>query len=53
MKQRMVHEPFGQKDMAHRRKRAVAMAVILVGLVVVFFVTTLVRLGGDVSLRGL
>lgn len=46
-------EPFSPQDMAHRRKRAVATALILVVLVILFFVTTIVRLGGDVSLRGL
>ncbi|MBC8037565.1 MAG: hypothetical protein H7X89_10160 [Rhizobiales bacterium] len=45
-------EPFSPQDMKHRRARAVAMALILVGLVVLFFVTTIVRLGGGVSLRG-
>ena len=49
----VAHEPFGPQDMANRRKRAIAMALILVGLVILFFVTTIVRLGGDVALRGL
>jgi hypothetical protein len=43
--------PFGPEDMARRRKRAIAMALVLVALVVMFFVTTLVRLGGSVAER--
>ena len=43
--------PFGPEDMARRRKRAIALALILAGLVVLFFVTTIVRLGGDVAMR--
>ncbi len=34
-----------------RRRRSVALAVVLVGLVVLFFVTTIVRLGGNVLER--
>ncbi len=49
----MAQDPFSPQDMVHRRRRAVALAFILVALVVLFFVTTIVRLGGDVSLRGL
>jgi len=49
----VVQDPFSPQDMVHRRRRAVALAFILVALVVLFFVTTIVRLGGDVSLRGL
>ena len=45
--------PFGPEDMARRRKRAIALALVLVGLVVLFFVTTIVRLGGNVGLRSL
>ena len=47
----VAQEPFSPQDMANRRRRAVALAFILVALVVLFFVTTIVRLGGDVSLR--
>ena len=35
--------------MARRRKRSIALALVLAGLVVLFFVTTIVRLGGDVA----
>jgi hypothetical protein len=44
-------KPFGPEDMARRRKRAIALALVLVALVVLFFVTTLVRLGGNVADR--
>lgn len=47
----VAEDPFGPQDMLNRRRRAVALAFILVALVVLFFVTTIVRLGGDVSLR--
>ena len=42
-------EPFSQQDMARRRKRNIALALSLAALVVLFFVTTLVRLGGHVA----
>jgi hypothetical protein len=51
MKDVMTNTPFGPEDMARRRKRAIATALILGGLVVLFFVTTLVRLGGAVAER--
>jgi hypothetical protein len=44
-------KPFGPEDMARRRKRAIALALVLAALVVLFFVTTLVRLGGNVADR--
>jgi len=34
-----------------QRKRSVAIAWILVGLVVLFFIVTIVRLGGSVAVR--
>lgn len=45
--------PFGPEDMARRKKRAIAMALILVALVALFFITTIVRLGGTVAMRGM
>jgi hypothetical protein len=36
-----------------KRRRSVVMALVLAGLAVLFFVTTIVRLGGNVALRGL
>jgi hypothetical protein len=49
----MDQKPFSPQDMSRRRKRSIALALILVGLVILFFVTTIVRLGGDVALRSL
>jgi predicted nucleic acid-binding Zn ribbon protein len=34
-----------------QRKRSLAIAWILVGLVVLFFIVTIVRLGGNVAVR--
>lgn len=42
----MAEAPFGPEDMARRRKRSVALAIILVALIVLFFITTMVRLSG-------
>ncbi len=41
-----VPAPFGPDDMSRRRKRAIVMALVLLGLVALFFITTIVRLGG-------
>ena len=41
--------PFGPEDMARRRKRAIVMALALIGLVALFFVTTIVRMGGHAA----
>lgn len=35
-----------------RRQRSIAIAAILVGLVVLFYLVTIVRLGGNVASRG-
>ena len=51
MNEIMTNTPFGPEDMARRRKRAIAVALILAVLVVLFFVTTLVHLGGSVAQR--
>ena len=53
MKDAMTNQPFGPEDMARRKKRALAMALILVALAILFFVTTVVRLGGSVAMRGM
>jgi len=53
MKEVMTQSPFGPEDMARRRKRAIATALILVALVALFFVTTIVRLGGSVAMRSM
>ncbi|MFN4142204.1 hypothetical protein [Aestuariivirga sp.] len=47
----MTNSPFGPEDMARRRKRAIALALILFALVALFFITTIVRLGGTVAER--
>ncbi len=39
---------FGPEDLARRRRRSVAVAIALVVLVALFYVTTIVRLGGNV-----
>jgi hypothetical protein len=49
----MDQKPFSPEDMSRRRKRSIALALVLVGLIVLFFITTIVRLGGDVALRTL
>jgi len=36
------------EDQARRRRRSIAIALVLVALVVLFYVTTIVRLGGNV-----
>jgi hypothetical protein len=51
MSDAMTNTPFGPEDMARRKRRAIALALVLGGLVVLFFVTTLVRLGGAVAER--
>ena len=49
----MTNSPFGPEDMARRRKRAIATALILAALVALFFITTIVRLGGSVAQRAM
>jgi hypothetical protein len=51
MSKAMAKIPFGPEDMARRRKRALVMALVLAGLAVLFFVTTIVRLGGSIAER--
>jgi hypothetical protein len=38
--------PFSPEDMARRKKRAIVMAVALGCLMVLFYITTIVRMGG-------
>jgi hypothetical protein len=47
----VAEQPFGPEDLARRRRRSIAMALILLGLAAMFFITTIVRLGGDVATR--
>ncbi len=42
-----------QDDQKKRRRRSIAIALILVSLVVLFYVITIVRLGGNVADRAL
>ena len=51
MRRAMTGTHFGPEDMARRRKRAIALALLLAALAVMFFVTTIVRLGGAVGER--
>jgi hypothetical protein len=46
-------KPFSPEDMARRRKRNIAVAAILAALMVLFYVTTIVRLGAGVLERAL
>ena len=39
---------FSPEDLARRRRRSIAVALVLAALVVLFYVTTIVRLGGHV-----
>jgi hypothetical protein len=48
-----VPQAFSPEDMARRRRRSRAMAWVLVGMMILFFVTTIVRLGGSVLDRTL
>lgn len=51
MSDAMTQSPFGPEDMARRRKRALVMALVLAALVALFFITTIVRLGGAIAER--
>ena len=48
----MNNAPFSPEDMARRKKRALVMALILGGLVALFFATTIVRLASNAALMG-
>jgi hypothetical protein len=39
--------PFSPADMARRKKRSLVLALVLAGLVVLFFATTIVRIGSN------
>lgn len=53
MSKDMALEPFSKEDLARRRRRSIFMAVALLVLVALFFVTTLVQLGSNVAVRPL
>jgi len=46
-------EPFSPADMVRRRRRNIVLAWSLAALFVIFFVSTLVRLGANIGERGL
>jgi len=45
--------PFSPEDMARRRRRSIALALVLAGLVIFFFVVTLVKTGPAIMNRPL
>lgn len=45
-------QPFDREDMARRRRRSLVMALALGLMVVLFFATTIVRMGGQHPLGG-
>jgi hypothetical protein len=48
-----VPQAFSKEDLARRRRRSIVMAIALVAMVVLFFVSTLVRLGSSIVDRSL
>jgi hypothetical protein len=48
-----VPQAFSPEDMARRKRRSKAMALVLVAMMILFFVTTIVRMGGSVFDRSL
>mgnify|MGYP001216230954 CR=1 FL=1 len=46
----MSNTPFSPEDLARRRKRSIAMALILGGLIILFFAATIVRLSSNAAL---
>jgi hypothetical protein len=52
-KQQDAPAPFSPEDMARRRRRSIALALVLGGLVVFFFVVTLVKTGPAILNRPL
>jgi hypothetical protein len=45
--------PFSPEDLARRRRRSIAMGLILAAVAILFFVSTLVRLGGNIAERAM
>jgi hypothetical protein len=45
--------PFSPEDLARRKRRSIALALILAAVAVMFFVSTLVRLGGSIAERAM
>lgn len=46
-------QPFTPEDLARRRRRSIAMAIALVVLIVLFYLSTLFRLGGNIIERSM
>jgi hypothetical protein len=44
---------FSPEDMARRRRRSIVMAWCLVGMIILFFVSTLVQLGASILNRSM
>ncbi|MDP3407162.1 hypothetical protein [Bosea sp. (in: a-proteobacteria)] len=53
VKQPIVPAAFSPEDMARRRRRSIALALVLGGLVVFFFIVTLVKTGPAILNRPL
>ena len=51
--QQVTPTPFSPEDMARRRRRSIALALVLGGLVIFFFVVTLVKTGPAILNRPL
>ena len=45
--------PFSPEDLARRKRRSIALGLILAAVAVLFFVSTLVRLGGNIVERAM
>jgi hypothetical protein len=44
---------FSPEDLARRKRRSIALGLILAAVAVMFFVSTLVRLGGTIAERSM
>ncbi len=53
MEKQIPPAPFSPEDLARRKRRSVVMALVLVAMVVVFFISTLVRMGSGILDRSL
>jgi hypothetical protein len=53
MEKPVTPQAFSPEDMARRRRRSIFMAVVLVALMALFFVSTVVRLGGNIIERSM
>jgi hypothetical protein len=43
--------PFSREDMIRRRRRNVVLGLVLAGLMALFYITTIVRIGGQLAER--